>query len=97
MKITQRMIDQSRMIAEAKVGHELQGQYRGGPWEDAAGRAVWFDDGDLEYRLKPEPRTIWVNEYPVLPGAIHDTEDDARQRASRSATRIAVEYREVVK
>lgn len=65
----------------------------------------WHDEGSFpsihpsyEYRLKPEPRTIWVNEYPDsswlrgYPSAGRATED-----AYNGATRIAVEYREVIK
>jgi hypothetical protein len=96
MKITQRMKDQALMIALAKVGQELE-EYHGGEWKNACS-AVEFDRGNFDYRIKPEPRTIWVNEYvPGYAGAAHDSEEAARHLAFPGALRIAVEYREVVK
>lgn len=52
---------------------------------------------NITYRIKPEPRTIWVNEYGDDPDAVHDSKDSAMRSAGAYATRIAVEYREVVK
>lgn len=43
-----------------------------------------------------EPKTIWVNEYGNR-STVWPTESDAREYAASSATRIAVEYREVKK
>jgi len=70
---------------------------------------VWIDqvspvwDWDFNYRVKPEPRTIWVNEYDGEPCALFLTQKDAlRQFGAASAmavvgaTRIGVKYQEVI-
>jgi hypothetical protein len=98
MKITQRMKDQARMIADAKVGQELEFYAQCESEWSAQFSCVYFDNGNMDYRIKPEPRTIWVNEYvPGYAGAAHDSEEAARHLAFPGALRIAVEYREVVK
>lgn len=97
MKITQRMIDQARMIAEAKVGQQLQYQFLDDGWKDVKEKAAFmFDCGNYAYRLKPEPRTLFVNEYKGN-GEGFPSAETAVANASRCATRIAVEYREVIK
>jgi len=65
---------------------------------------IWHDEGSFpsvhpsyEYRLKPEPRTIWVNEYEDEDVA-HRSAERARHAGSAcDPIRIAVEYREVTK
>ena len=55
-----------------------------------------FNDGPENYRLKPEPKEIWVNEYPLGGVRVHDSEARARTSASPCAMRVAVRYREAV-
>lgn len=50
-----------------------------------------------QWRIKPEPKIIWVNEYPNnLRPILHTTEAAAKQSASTDAVRVAVKYQEVL-
>ena len=49
-----------------------------------------------DYRIKPEPKEIWVNEYLSDCSAGHPTKEGAMRAASVSAVRKAVHYREVI-
>jgi hypothetical protein len=91
-----RVIANCEIIAKAlREGLQLQWRRRdlAGGWKD--------DDGfpachyEYEYRIKPEPRTIWVNEYGTWLESFLDS--DTARRVGSGASRIAVEYREVVK
>ena len=64
-------------------------------WMEVAGTIspVWNWD-EFRYRIKPEPRTIWVNEYGGSDVA-HKTEEDAWDGARPQAVRTAVKYVEV--
>lgn len=48
------------------------------------------------YRIKPEPKEIWVNEYANTGVAAHTSKDAAVRNAGVAATRKAVRYREVI-
>lgn len=52
---------------------------------------------DFDYRVKPKPKEIWVNEFPnrYHLAAFHH-EKDAIDSASDKCVRVAVKYREVV-
>ena len=92
MKITQHMIEQASIIANAKVGDELEvKETQGQNW-----RECYAFIGSEQYRIKPQPRTIWVNEYPNGGYAVHESIAAAKDITNSDATRIAVEYREVV-
>ena len=56
-----------------------------------------FDFADCIYRVKPEPKTIWVNEYDAGISIAYRTRETAEREATPEVTRIAVQYREVVK
>jgi hypothetical protein len=71
--------------------------------EYTAGKCRWShlksDQDIIAFRVVKqhvEPKTIWVNEYEDC-SHTHKTEDAAKRNASSTATRIAVEYREVKK
>lgn len=53
-----------------------------------------FVESPCLYRIKPEPREIWVNEYPNHPSVIHPTRMDAINCAMADA--ITRRYREVI-
>lgn len=62
----------------------------------------WVDMSDMSfqsppsyYRIKPEPKDIWVNEYKKIFSRPHMSKEDAERTAHSEATRIAVHYREV--
>jgi len=69
-----------------------------------AGIEKWVDSGDVEfyhpaaaYRIKPEPREVWVNHYPDKAWAANGpfaTKEHARLGGAPGA--IQVRYREVI-
>jgi len=72
-------------------------------FRDAKDAGRWFDAGNyrwdfhhFEYRIKPEPRTIWVNEYDGAAMFSYDSEYDATKFATESTGRVAVKYQEVM-
>lgn len=82
-------------LADGKV---IQGFYRksdnSGAWLDLEGSVV-FDAPADQYRIKPEPREIWVNELPsVEEFGHHPTEKEARDCAVPGA--LTRHYREVI-
>ena len=64
-------------------------------WEDC--ETPGWNFGDCEYRVKPEPRTVWVNEYPDHCGdTAYDTKLHATNAAGRFVVRRAVKFVEVI-
>ena len=52
---------------------------------------------EAEYRIKPEPKVIYVNEYTEgIKGFVFDDPKEAARGASVSAKRIAVKYIQVI-
>ena len=95
-------LQEQRDIIQAKIdGKKVQlrlkkiGDHR---WTDCNPTA--FNFGDYEYRVKPEPREIFVNEYPgdagpVLSSYHHNSHYRALTAGSTDATRV-VKFREVL-
>lgn len=55
-----------------------------------------FDEHVTEYRIKPEPREIWMNYYPNGEfGQVHDSEVEAYEARSNDTAK-QVRYREVI-
>lgn len=73
--------------------------------EKISGTSVWVNvtypdwDPDTEYRTRPEPRTIWVNEFDGdLAGANWNTKEDAERNITYGEVdRRAIEFVEVLK
>lgn len=61
-------------------------------WRDIA--EPRFDAPASQYRIKPEPREIWVNEYPFFQHAVHSTESGARNCMRTNG--VTRRYREVI-
>jgi len=78
-------------LAEGKVIQELSGN----TWKDI--EATAFNRDPAFYRIKPEPRRIWVNEYASGNGIEYHTKEEAISNALPNIVRIAVEYVEVIK
>ncbi len=75
-------------LAEGKV---IQSKFADG-WEDLD--VVSFDLAARCYRIKHEPREIWVNTYPGGDRYLHDSAEDA---ASYADVNVATRhYREVI-
>lgn len=53
-------------------------------------------DPSIQWRVKPEPKEIWVNEYPNGESFMYESKQAAEMGAWVPATRVAVLYREVV-
>lgn len=55
-----------------------------------------FDEHVTEYRIKPEPREIWVNRYPNgMENGIFNTEHAAKLHRAND-TAVQIRYREVI-
>ena len=76
-------------------------------FRDAKDAGRWFDAGNyrwdfhhFEYRIKPEPRTIWVNEYVNDQTGVSffnkDSAETCAESTQRAFSRIAVKYQEVI-
>lgn len=72
----------------------------GGRWWDCVEDCFW--QPAFDYRIKPEPREFWVNEFPNEGLAWYPSRDEAVRRMAAGshiagvAYRIAVHYREVI-
>lgn len=80
-------------LAEGKV---IQGvMVASGEWEDM--REVNFASPSYQYRIKPEPREIWVNRFPDGHDALtwYETEEAAHRAYGRVGA-VQVRYREVI-
>ena len=78
------------VLTAAKDGKAIQTKVTEG-WVDAPNPKWCFDCCD--YRIRPEPKVIWVNEYENSLSA-HHTKERAMNYESGS-TRVAVKYIEV--
>lgn len=100
--------EQIKLLQAVADGKTLQYQKKNSSdtqWFDAS--PTWHQNlidgyGELStvlynWRIKPEPKVIWVNEYPSrFTPVIHFTESSAKQNADCNAVRVAVKYQEVL-
>lgn len=66
------------------------------PWDQLRMIAPVWNWWATEYRVKPEPKEIWVNEYGQGFGAIHSTKENALDYVNTGVIRKAVHFREVI-
>jgi len=66
-----------------------------GRWNTLSTEPTW-DWLSYEFRVKPEARVIWVNEYESEPDVVHDSKELAEEDAAPYCIRVAVKYREVI-
>jgi len=86
-------VDQMIEVLTAyKAGKKVQVKLMQG-WADVDDPKWSFDVDD--YRVKPEPKVLWVNEYKNGSGYGHTTRENAEGVARESHTRIAVRYVEM--
>ncbi len=64
-------------------------------WEDLRGEISLCFAPD-QYRIKPEPREIWVNEYPDYPSIVHNSKEQAASEFNHFLCGKTVRYREVI-
>lgn len=104
MKTTEEMIE---VMQGWENGKEIQQKYLYGSdmvhsWTAQAvmsdGKPIW-NWASIDYRIKPEPKEIWVNEYKPETHRYSYVVFDDRQEAENAAgaaIRTAVKYREVI-
>lgn len=65
------------------------------PWKDCARPDFTMDPSN--YRIKPEPREIWVNEWKPGGKVVFDSPEEAAEHAKRYGIgHITTRYREVI-
>lgn len=85
-------VDQMIEVLTAyKAGKKIQFSY-GGKWIDCHNNNPAFDFINTGYRVKPEPKVIWVNEYKDGDGYGHTTRKNAEEASRDQHIRIAVRY-----
>jgi hypothetical protein len=94
VKITQHMIDQAKVFANAKVGDEVRMFMRGVEIPSSSvyhSLALFAERGSIEYRIG-EPRVeTWMNVHRSAGRFLYDTEEEARRdAASMPCSRVAV-------
>lgn len=96
MKITQALIDQASMIANAKVGDELEESTRHAErWDGDFKGAVALQSNTYRYRIKPQPRVVYVNIYHNGAMFSHATAEAAVAGAGIGTSAIAVPYQQI--
>lgn len=86
------------LVQALAEGKTIQGlMWSSGKWEDMAGE-ICFDGPASDYRIKPEPREIWVNHYanPCRLDQICDSKEEADQRSASGELVCQIRYREVI-
>lgn len=80
-------------LAEGKV---IQGHMAySGRWEDISGD-IGFDGPASDYRIKPEPREIWVNRHADgLDGPVTYPSEESAKHCGPNSSR-PIKYREVI-
>ena len=82
------------MIHAYSIGKTLQIKNSDGQWCTNPDPKFW---DVLEYRIKPEPRTIWVNEYENGMVAVHTSSNEAeRRRINCNQKGKTVQYKEII-
>lgn len=85
------------VLQAAMEGKPIQGRHCGDrTWLDLDVSDVAWQFGNYEYRVKPEPRVIWVNFFSDGSGTAHVTEDLALSRDCDGDLRRPVKFIEVV-
>lgn len=88
-------VDQMIEVLTAyKAGKKIEVKgHDGVKWHNTP-KPAW-DFVECDYRVKPEPKVLWVNEYKNGSGYGHTTRENAEGVARESHTRIAVRYVEM--
>lgn len=81
------------LVQALAAGKVIQIKEAGGGWADCN---PTFTINAENYRIKPEPREMWVNHYPggVMAGHYESKESAYEQRSSHKAVQVL--YREVM-
>ena len=86
IKVMQAFVDGKTIQLESK-----------GVWFDAPDRPSW-NWASQNYRVKPEPVVVYINEYPGEERSFeaYDTKEMAENLASCNCLRVAVKFQEVI-
>ena len=95
----------ARVIANCEVIAKALREGKTAQFRNLSCNGQWHDENfamteigyHLEYRIKPEPRTIWVNEYNDGSCNAYFDKDETKNEPGDLISRRAVEYREVLK
>lgn len=81
------------LVQSLAEGKTIQLKMDSGEWDDL--KTVCFMHEPSYYRIKPEPRHLWVNEYYDGTFRAYESKESA-VRAGGILQRVAVEYLEVL-
>lgn len=95
MKTTKEKMEVMQAFMDGKLIQRTHRDEDRGRWSTLGTEPVW-DWLMYDFRVKPELRTIWVNEYASEQDVVHDNKEIAIEDAAGYAVRVAVEYREVI-
>lgn len=89
-------LDKIKVMQGYVDGRTLQRRSIGGSaeWEVYAMEPMW-DWAAYDFRLTPEPKTVWINEYPNDRLVMHETKEKAYLKQAGDAIRVAVKFQEI--
>ena len=97
-------IDEQIAILQAKkAGKQIQlasRQHDPRTWLDVSCNGHRFNFSNYDYRVKPEPRVIWINEHQGQTDKydlLYSSRDEAVANTRNNSIRVAVKFVEVVK
>ncbi|WP_155393941.1 hypothetical protein [Xanthomonas albilineans] len=97
---TERAIEVMQAYVDGKeIEHRLLQSDKGwSSWASLTQNWALWNWINQDYRVKPEPRVIYVNEYPPPGnyGCYYESAIDAETSANPHALRVAVKYQEVI-
>ena len=82
------------VLTAYKAGKKIEVKGHGGVKWHKTSMSAW-DFVECDYRVKPEPKVLWVNEYKDGDGYGHATRKNAEEASRDQHTRIAVRYVEM--
>lgn len=94
MKTTKEKMKVMQAFLDGELIQRQHVDYTESLWHTLGTEPVW-DWLSYDFRVKPEPRVIWVNEYDSYEVA-HCSKGSAETGVRKDVTRVAVQYREVI-
>ncbi len=86
--------DYLHLVQALVEGKTVQYRLLGGKW--STGGDFDFSLPPDQYRIKPEPREIWVNEYPSGTSVVHKSKAAADASVEPQGGGVTCHYREVI-
>ena len=88
-------LDKIKIMQAFVDGKEIELMATHGGWVMLAPNPKWNWDV-YSYRIKLQPKIIYVNEYGDDMDAVHYSEQEAKEDSGCGAIRVAVKYKEVI-